>query len=234
MRATGNGPPLNLGLTYGRPTSVACGRGVGTGIATPASFAPGHPPLAPAQVRNQAGTDLPVTVKIRLKGTVRETVDFARQVEAAGAAWITVHGRTLTQRSSAAVDRAGVQAVRESVAVPVVHNGDVFTRADAEDAARASGAHGAMAARGLLFNPALFAGHDVVPVACIAEYVGLCMRYGTQFRTFHHHISCMLKDLVPKSARVEFQSLQSVGAVLQFLRCMGLCPPPAQRGASGA
>lgn len=41
---------------------------------------------------------------------------------------------------------------------------------------------------------------------CIAEFVDLSMRYGTQFRPFHHHVSCMLKDTVPRAARLEFRT----------------------------
>lgn len=44
-----------------------------------------------AQARNR--TPLPVVVKIRVCPDDRDTVELARRVEHAGAAWLTVHGR---------------------------------------------------------------------------------------------------------------------------------------------
>jgi len=177
------------------------------------------------QVRNQAGDGFPCAVKMRLRASERETVDFARQLEAAGAAWLTVHGRTVQQRSSVPVDAAAVGALRRAVQLPVVHNGDVFTMQDVKRLVEATDAHGVMSARGLLYNPALFHGDPTAPAACVADYVTLSLTYGTAFRTFHHHLSCMLKDIIPRATRLEFQHVSSVAGVLQFLEACGLLPP---------
>lgn len=110
---------------------------------------------------------------------------------AAGADWITVHGRTRHQSSSGhPVDLDSI-AFAVSCAkgqVPVVANGDVFTPGDAIETRRRTGAHGVMSARGLLANPvrppfssssflsltfphhaqALFAGYDKTPLSAVA------------------------------------------------------------------
>jgi tRNA-dihydrouridine synthase 4 len=71
-----------------------------------------------------------------------ETVDFVRSVEAAGADYITVHGRTHYQRSSTPPLFTAIQLVKDSVGVPVVANGDAFSRADAIRIAENTGADG--------------------------------------------------------------------------------------------
>lgn len=63
-----------------------------------------------------------VSIKIRLKEDLRQTVEFVRRMEAAGVSFLTVHGRTQQQR----VEPPNLEAVkllRESVNIPVVHNG---------------------------------------------------------------------------------------------------------------
>ena len=55
---------------------------------------------------------------------------------------------------------------------------------------------GVMAARGLLENPALFAGYDVTPPECIADFLDISLKYGIPFSTFMHHIGKMTERLL--------------------------------------
>lgn len=106
---------------------------------------------------------LPCVVKMRVKDDLRHSVDFARQCEAAGAAWLTVHGRTPHCHPSAAVQFDAVRHVRESVAIPVVLNGGVSDVSSALHGALRTGCGGVMSANGLLDNPAMFyCGGDAV------------------------------------------------------------------------
>ncbi|KAK7200824.1 Dihydrouridine synthase (Dus) [Novymonas esmeraldas] len=99
---------------------------------------------------------LPCVVKMRIKDDLRHSVDFARQCEAAGASWLTVHGRTPTCQPSAAVNAEAVTHIRECLSVPVVLNGGVADVSTAMEAALRTGCGGLMAANGLLDNPAMF------------------------------------------------------------------------------
>ncbi|TPP50409.1 Dihydrouridine synthase (Dus) family protein [Leishmania donovani] len=99
---------------------------------------------------------LPCVVKMRIKDDLRRSVDFARQCEAAGVSWLTVHGRTPTCHPSAAVQFEAVKLIRENLSVPVVLNGGVTDVSTAMEAALRTGCGGLMSANGLLDNPAMF------------------------------------------------------------------------------
>ena len=98
-----------------------------------------------------------VSVKIRIHDDVSRTVDLCRQMERAGASFITVHGRTREQRGHP-VNLGAIRDIKQSVGVPVVANGDIRSLGDMEDTVTATGCDGVMAARGMLENPAMYAG----------------------------------------------------------------------------
>ncbi len=102
---------------------------------------------------------LPVTVKIRTgwDPESKNAVEMAKRLEDAGAALIAVHGRTRADMYAPGVDLESIRAVKESVRVPVVGNGDIYSAADAMHMIKETGCDGIMIARGALGNPFLFA-----------------------------------------------------------------------------
>src|SRR5262245_26162238 len=80
-------------------------------------------------VRRAVPADVPVTVKHRAGWDQlhRNAPEFACALVEAGAAMITVHGRTRTQGFSGKSDLEVIRLVRDAVpaAVPVIGNGDV-------------------------------------------------------------------------------------------------------------
>ena len=105
-----------------------------------------------------AVTDIPVTVKIR-KGWDDDSVnavEVAKICESAGAAAITVHGRTRQQYYKPPVDYDIIKAVRESVSVPVIANGDIDSAEMAKEVMDITGCDLVMIGRATLGNPWIF------------------------------------------------------------------------------
>lgn len=103
-------------------------------------------------------TDKPITVKFRLGFDEGENiaVDFARMCEKAGAAAITVHGRTTKQGYSGIVDYEAIKQVKQAVNIPVFANGNCETREDYENILKITGADGIMIGRASLGSPEIF------------------------------------------------------------------------------
>ena len=105
-----------------------------------------------------AVTDIPVTGKIR-KGWDDDSVnavEVAKICESAGAAAITVHGRTRQQYYKPPVDYDIIRAVRESVSVPVIANGDIDSAERAKEIMDITGCDLVMIGRATLGNPWIF------------------------------------------------------------------------------
>jgi tRNA-dihydrouridine synthase B len=98
---------------------------------------------------------VPVTLKMRLGWDDRShnAPELARRAEQAGVRLITVHGRTRCQFYAGRADWGAVRAVKQSVSLPVVVNGDVRDEADAQAALALSGADAVMIGRGAEGRP---------------------------------------------------------------------------------
>ena len=116
-------------------------------------------PLAQEIVRAAVReSSVPVTVKFRLGWDENSinAVPFAQAMEAAGAAAITVHGRTKSQLYSGKADWNAIREVKQAVSIPVIGNGDVQTAADCLALYEQTGCDLVMAGRGTYGNPFLF------------------------------------------------------------------------------
>ncbi|MEE0867974.1 MAG: tRNA dihydrouridine synthase DusB [Clostridia bacterium] len=100
----------------------------------------------------------PVTVKMRA-GWNEEHInapELARIAQSCGAAAVTVHGRTREQFYGGKADRSIIRRVCESVSIPVIANGDIFSPQDAADMLRETGAAAVMIGRGAQGCPWIF------------------------------------------------------------------------------
>ncbi|HRF01714.1 MAG TPA: tRNA dihydrouridine synthase DusB [Pirellulaceae bacterium] len=108
----------------------------------------------------QACAPTPVTAKIRL-GCTRDRVnaiDVAQVVEGAGAAALTVHGRTAQDFFKGSADWEAISAIRPHLKrIPLIGNGDLDSAAKVVEAFRRYDIDGVMIARASLGRPWLFA-----------------------------------------------------------------------------
>ena len=115
-----------------------------------------------------AKTNKPVTAKIRAGWDAENVnaVEVARVLEAAGAAMVCVHARTREQYYSGKADWDVIARVKAAVRIPVIGNGDVFSRKDAAQMKEQTGCDYVMVGRGALGNPWIFCGcAEAIPSA---------------------------------------------------------------------
>ncbi|MEG1778874.1 MAG: tRNA dihydrouridine synthase DusB [Oscillospiraceae bacterium] len=101
---------------------------------------------------------IPITVKFR-KGWDAENinaVEFAKIMEANGAAAVTIHGRTRQQMYAPSADWNIIKAVKQNVSIPVIGNGDVTSLQTCLDMYEQTGCDLVMIGRAAQGNPWLF------------------------------------------------------------------------------
>ena len=131
-------------------------------------------------------SEKPVTVKIR-KGFDEESInaaEVAKAISSAGASAVAVHGRTREQYYSGNADWDIIRRVKETVGIPVIGNGDVFTGKDGVRMMEETGCDFVMVARGAMGNPWIFKelnaalhGEEVPPRPTVRELSMMMIRH---------------------------------------------------------
>lgn len=128
---------------------------------------------------------VPVTVKFRL-GWDEESknfTDFGKRMEQAGASAVILHARTREQQYGGKADWSAFGELKRAVSVPVVANGDIKTKADADFVKSEYGADAVMIGRQALGRPWVLAevsGRAVVRppvVETVLEHLELMQKY---------------------------------------------------------
>jgi tRNA-dihydrouridine synthase B len=158
----------------------------------------------------RAATAKPVSVKIRLGWQdPTECLEFIKVVEDAGAALVTIHGRTKAQGYSGVADWEMIGRAKQQVKIPVLCNGDVHSADLAPKALAISGCDGLLIARGALGNPWIFRqiddalhGHPVlVPplaerIAVVRDHARLhAAQYDGDVVSFRKHLTWYFKGI---------------------------------------
>ena len=143
----------------------------------------------------------PVTVKMRIgwdKGSVN-AVQMAKLMEQAGVDAVTVHGRTKTMLYSGIADWDTIRAVRESVQIPVIANGDIFEPEQALRCRNRTGCELFMIGRSAFGNPWVFertqaalGGKEIPPLPPLCERVDTALRqFSLAEQNKGAHIACL-------------------------------------------
>ena len=96
------------------------------------------------------------TVKVRLGFDEKNHIEIAKIVEASGADFIAVHGRTRAGKFKAAVDYDAIKEMKEAISIPVIANGDIDSYEKAQWVLEHTGADGVMIGRGAVGAPWIF------------------------------------------------------------------------------
>lgn len=172
--------PEAIDINMGCPAPKVAGNGGGSALLR-------NPKLAGEIVAAVvAAVDVPVTVKIR-KGWDEEHItalEVAKRAEEAGAALLTIHGRTRVQMYAPPVDWEIIRRVKEALSIPVVGNGDITTPQLAREMYDQTGCDLVMVGRGALGRPWLFGqikayleDGTLLPEPPVAERMDIMLRH---------------------------------------------------------
>lgn len=202
-----------IGLNCGCPIKEQVKEGIGAALMS-------EPNLVADMVKavkQKYGSSVVLETKIRIHSDINETLRFVKKVEGSGVDFITVHGRTKNTRSSQPANHDAIKLVKENVSVPVVANGDCFCLEDAYRIAEYTGVDGVMAVRGILANPALFAGYDKTPWMAVEIFLHLATSYGLPFRITQHHLSEMMDKMLPRKVLKEMNEKTNLIDLIDWL-----------------
>jgi len=173
--------PNFIDINMGCPAPKVAGNGGGSALLK-------NPQLAEDIVRAVVNAvSLPITVKIRT-GWDEDSinaVEIAKRVEEAGAAAITVHGRTRKQMYAPGIDYKTISEVKRAVKIPVIANGDVCDGKSAKYMYEVTGTDFVMVGRAAMGNPFVF------------EQINAYMKDGTILAppTIEQRLDAMMKQI---------------------------------------
>ncbi|REE56411.1 tRNA-U20-dihydrouridine synthase [Paenibacillus taihuensis] len=203
--------------------------------------------------------DKPVTVKMRIGWDSDHVyaIENAQAVERAGGKAVSVHGRTREQLYTGVANWDIIRDVKQSVSIPVIGNGDVFTPEDARRMLDHTGVDGVMIGRGALGNPWMLyrtihylTTGELLPDPSPREKMDVAILHmdrlvnlkgeGTAVREMRKHMAWYLKGL-PGAARVKDvimeettrdKMVQILGEYVESLGELGTVPAAADASAS--
>ncbi len=141
----------------------------------------------------------PITVKIRtgINEKMINAVDVAKMLENAGASAIAIHGRTQAQGYTGSADWSIIKKIKETINIPVIGNGDVFTPEQFKEKLEYSGVDAIMIARGAIGKPFSFQQiNDYVtkgtyeqynPIPLFFEFLELAKKHNIPFNLIKTH-----------------------------------------------
>ncbi|MCE9660164.1 MAG: tRNA dihydrouridine synthase DusB [Burkholderiales bacterium] len=221
-----------IDINMGCPAKKVCNKWAGSALMKDEALAL---EIVEAVVAACAPHNVPVTLKMRTGWCASEknAVRIARAAESAGIAMVAVHGRTREQGYTGFAEYDTVAAVKRSLRIPVVANGDIDSPQKARAVFAATGADAIMIGRAAQGRPWIFreiahfleTGEEAAPPrvaevkAWLVEHLGDHYRLHGEYagvRSARKHIGWTLRGL-PGGAdfRAEMNTIESCEAQIK-------------------
>ena len=190
---------LNMGCSVPKVAKTGCGAAMLRNTANALQVAKAM--LAAAGPGN-------VGFKLRLGWQSGEDVylNLAKELEQAGAGWITLHPRYAKQGYSGKAHWPAIAKLKQNLTIPVIASGDLLQAFDAVSCIKETGADSVMFARGALTNPLIFdeytsllANKEIKPktpqqlVALIQNHIALARKFCD-----NRHALSQMRGFIPR------------------------------------
>jgi len=235
--------PAHVDLNFGCPVPKVTRKGGGSAL-------PWRHRLFENIVRAAvaAAGDVPVTVKTRvgIDAGHHTYLEAGQIAQDAGAAAITLHGRTADQLYSGTADWSHIARLVETVDIPVLGNGDIWEADDALRMMAETGCAGVVIGRGCLGRPwlfadlaAAFAGSPTRALPTLREVAAVMHRHATLLAAeqgerhgctdFRKHVAWYLKGFAVRSeTRRALGMVGSLGELADLLAGIPDQPYPTE------
>ena len=167
---------------------------------------------------------IPITAKMRIFDNEEKTLKLAKIIESAGASALAVHGRTIEQGYTGKANWNMIKKVKETVKIPVILSGDIFSAKDALKALEETKVDFLMIGRGIIGRPYLFQEiqetlkdkkyeiSDKEKISSFFEYEKLAEKYSLKFADIKRQAmnftkciigSAKLRDKISRTKNIE-------------------------------
>jgi len=185
----------HIDMNFGCPVAKVTRHGGGSAV-------PVKPRLLARIVRAavRSSGDVPVTIKVRMgiDDELLTYIDAGRVAEEEGVAAIGLHARTAAALYSGQARWPAITALKESVGIPVLGNGDIWECWDALRMMRETGCDAVIVGRGCLGRPWLFreladvfAGVEPAGPPALGEVVEIALAHAEALSAFFGEASAM-------------------------------------------
>lgn len=169
---------------------------------------------------------IPITAKIRVftdsEGNSDEnlTVNFAKRLQAAGVYIVEVHGRFQMRNKKADVATSIIKRAVDELDIPVVANGGVLSKEDADKLFELTGSAGVMVGQALLSDPTIFDKEKHSLKEFSTEYLQIAMKFpDINFFCPRKHIFTFFTDMIKQKPGIEkeIQESETYDDLLNFV-----------------
>ncbi|XP_058798460.1 tRNA-dihydrouridine(20) synthase [NAD(P)+]-like isoform X2 [Phymastichus coffea] len=178
------------------------------------------------------GLTIPVTCKIRVLKSVRDTLKLCDTLAATGISAITVHGRTVDERPQHPNRNEVLKIISEHLSIPVIANGgskEVEKREDIFKFKKETGCSSVMLARAAEWNCSIFRKEGLLPMDdVVRSYLKLAVDYDNSPSNTKYCVQNILRDLQETPLGKQFLNAQTLEQICEVWNMDNYCRAKAK------